>query len=259
MAPLAAIDLDLTSAIAHMDSLERAVKASSTGALWVASRTRDHNCCQASLVKGLALMGPLVNRSIKLTSVPAHLVGREFYATLKWCPARTLLFAKDPPFPNFVVTAASVKISVTAIVVSALKVTRVVTVNTKSTSVIPLLVKMEPPAKILSAPTRAPVRLVSRVPIANTTSTTAIRIHARTVVSATTWSTPFPVLVRTAPWAFSVRSTSMNVSKEPAITAAPVSTRSVHSNVNVHLVLLDHVVKVTSMNVYPILARLLEP
>jgi hypothetical protein len=126
-------------------------------------------------------------------------------------------------------------------------------------SVILLLVKMVPPAKILLDPIHVPVHLVSKVRIASITSTTVTQIHAKTVVSATTWLTPFHAHVRTVLWAFSVRSTSTNVSKELVTMEVHVSIRSVHLNVNAHLVSLDHVAKVTSMNVYPIHARLPEP
>ncbi len=139
------------------------------------------------------------------------------------------------------------------------KVTWVAIANTKSTSVILLLVKMEPLAKILLVPIHVSVRLVSKARIASITSMIVIQIHAKTVVCATTWLTPFRVLVRTVRWAFFVRSTSMNVSKEHATMEVHALTRSVLLNANAHLASLDHVVRVTSMNVYPIHARLLEP
>lgn len=110
MGPLVAIDLDPIFVIVLMDSLERAVKASSTGVLWVASRIQDLNYYQANRVKGRASMELLVNKSIKPTTVLAHLVGRGFSATLKWYPVKTLHFERDQLFPNYVVTVANVKI-----------------------------------------------------------------------------------------------------------------------------------------------------
>lgn len=259
MAPLAAIGWAPICAIVLTASLERDAKISWTGVPWVESHILDLNCYLANLAKGRVSTEPLANKSTRRTSVHAHLVGRESSATWKWYRVKTPLFAKDLPFRNSAAMVASVKTLATAIVASVLKVTRAVIANTRSTSAIRLLARMEPRVKISLAHTRAYVQLVSRVPIASITSTTAIQIHVRMGASATIWSTPFRVPVRTARSASFVKSTSMNATKELAITEVPVSTRSAPSNANVHLVSLDRVAKVTSMNVYLTRARLLEP
>ncbi len=106
-----------------MDSPERVAKASSIGVPWAVFRTRDLNFFLDNPDKALASMELLANKLTRRISAPAHRVGLESFATLRWSLAKMPLFVRDLLFLNSVAMAANAKTSATVTDASVLKVT----------------------------------------------------------------------------------------------------------------------------------------